>query len=158
MLRKITSIICVLIGVAVLIMGFTFNVDPADHSVLDRSFEYNAKGYDLTGAKFGADFYTYIYNGTDTIVDVLNDINMSMQTVVSGENGVYKALAANIIATDELNDTIKKIGKIIIISIGFAILAFGVVSFGKAFSVCVPKKAPEGPVTENVITDEKEEA
>lgn len=71
------SIITLIIGIIVLIMGI---------SVVGKKTEfqlYEAKQYDADKAAFGADFYTEIYQASDTIVDELSDINEAME-VISG--------------------------------------------------------------------------
>ena len=138
MLKKITAIVCIVIGIAVIVLGIGIKPDFDDHAVSKNYYSYSAKDYDLPYAKFGADFYTDIYQGSDYIVDVTNDINKSIETVVNAQNGIYAATAANIDATDALIETVYEVSRIIVISIGLGILALGLVSFGKAFSAAKP--------------------
>ena len=66
---NVTSIISLILGVVIIIMGI---------AVMNKDVNtgtYIAQPYDADYAEFGADFYTYIYNASDTIVDELNDIN-----------------------------------------------------------------------------------
>ena len=107
MLKKITSIVCILIGIAVIVLGVGIKAGFDDHTVSENHYSYRAETYDLPYAKFGADFYTDIYQGSDYIVDVTNDINKSIETVVNAENGIYEATAANIEATDALIETVR---------------------------------------------------
>ena len=89
MLKKITSILCVLLGIAVIVLGLTFDTNVSKHDVDEKSFRISSNTYDLDYASFGADFYTYIYRGSDTIVDVLDEMNKSTETIVKAENGIY---------------------------------------------------------------------
>lgn len=138
MLRKITSVICIIIGLVVIILGISFNANLKTHGTDGATVQYSAKNYDLEYASFGGDFYTYIYKGSDTIVDVLDEINKSMETVVNGENAMINTTKANIKATDALAETVEKVGKTVIIAIGLLTLAFGVNSLGKAFTKPIP--------------------
>ncbi len=150
MLKKITSILCVLLGIAVIILGVTFDANVSKHDVDEKSFRVSSNTYNLDYASFGGDFYTYIYKGSDTIVDVLNEMNKSTETVVKAENGIYEAAAANIEAVDSLAEIVAKTGKIIILAIGIMIAALGLHSFGAAFTkpspaVVIPPKAEDEP-------------
>ena len=158
MFKKITSIICTILGIATIVLGTKITAEPADHSVEDDYFRYSATDYDLSSAKFGADFYTYIYRGSDTIVDVLDDINKSTETVVKAENGIYEVTAANIDAIDDLIDTIYIVGRIIVIAIGVMIFAYGIGNLGIAFTKteCFIAPAPSAPVDERPAMPEPE--
>lgn len=145
MLKKLSSIICFILGIVVIILGTRLVAEPADHSVEDNTFRYSATDYDLPHAAFGADFYTDIYEGSDYIVDVLDDINKSMETVVKAENGIYEATAANIKATDDLIDTIYEVSGMIVIAIGAVIVAYGIANIGIAFSKNVPAVVSVSP-------------
>ena len=155
MLKKITSIICVVLGIVAIVIGTTIAAEPANHSVEDNTYRYSATDIDLPYAAFGADFYTDIYEGSDYIVDVLDEINKSMETVVKAENGIYEATAANIEATDDLINTIYKVAGIIVIAIGLMILAYGIGNVGIAFTKIAPIPTPA--VTVAAIEDEIKE-
>ncbi|MBR0425905.1 MAG: hypothetical protein IJK01_07290 [Clostridia bacterium] len=150
MLKKITSILCVLLGIAVIVLGLTFDTNVSKHDVDEKSFRISSNTYDLDYASFGADFYTYIYRGSDTIVDVLDEMNKSTETIVKAENGIYEAAAANIEAVDSLAEIVAKAGKTIILAIGIMIAALGLHSFGSAFTkpspaAVIPSKAEDEP-------------
>lgn len=72
---NITAIISLLLGVAIIIMGAM---------VINREASidtYRAEHYKAEHAEFGADFYTYIYGASDTMVDELNDINSGVELI-----------------------------------------------------------------------------
>ena len=155
MLKKITSILCVVIGLIVLVLGITFNAKLEAHETEGATVRYSAADYDLERALFGADFYTYIYNGSDTIVDVLDDINKSAETIVKGENAIIKATEENIKATDALAQTVEKVGKMMIIAVGLLTLAFGINSLGKAFTKPIPCAPAETAVKHTNVPAEE---
>ena len=86
-MKKTIAILTVIIGVIVMILGFTIQTQ-------------NVSSYYIMGASFGADFYTYVYDGIDVIVDELDEINKGIEVVASA-------------------------GKMIVISIGLLIAAMG---------------------------------
>ena len=139
MLKKVCAIICVIIGIVVLILGITFDGEPAEYSAGSGGVSYSAGNYSVSGASFGADFYTYIYGSTDVIVDELDELNHAVETVVDGENSVRRAVSANIDATNGVIRAINAASKLLIISFGLGILAFGLNAVGKAFE---PISAP----------------
>lgn len=72
---NIMSIISLLLGVVIIIMGIT---------VMNKEVSidtYSAKHYDADYAIFGADFYSEIYGASDIIVDELNDINGGVEVL-----------------------------------------------------------------------------
>lgn len=144
-MKKLTSILCLVIGLVILLLGITAKAQPADNGISGGGYSYYPEDYYLRSASFGADFYTYIYEGSDVIVDELNDINQAMATVVEAENGIYRAAARNISATDELTDTVNRYGSLLLIAIGLAVIAYGLVSTGKAFAKSAPVLVAEGP-------------
>ena len=66
---NIMSIISMLIGVAIIIMGVSVMNKKANINT------YTAINYDVDSVTFGGDFYTEIYGASDVIVDELSDIN-----------------------------------------------------------------------------------
>ncbi|MDY3225962.1 MAG: hypothetical protein SOW84_08880 [Candidatus Faecousia sp.] len=133
-IRKITAILTALIGVIVIVMGVALMKSDAYHGVDNSSFRYVAEEYNAKSATFGADFYTYIYNASDTIVDELNAINKAMETVVKAGNSINDAVSANVDATDSLIAAVFKVGGMVIIAIGLAILAYSIPCIGAAFA------------------------
>ena len=121
------------ISVIVIILGITVVSDNADHSIEASAQRYTSFGYSIPGAAFGADFYTYVYDGIDTIVDALDDLTGSAETIVSMQGSILEASKANIAATDALSNTVSKVGGMTIIAIGLAILAMSLKAIGSAF-------------------------
>ena len=56
------------------------------------AISYRASKNDVSYAEFGADFYTYIYGATDTIVDELNAINGGMESISRSMNPIKTAI------------------------------------------------------------------
>lgn len=154
-LKKITAVIMALIGVVVIILGATMMKDAPGHSVSDASFRYSADYYNADGASFGADFYTYIYDASDIMVDELNDINNAMETVVSGQSKLNQSIAAGVRAADDLIDTVNHVGGMIVIAIGLAILAYAVQALSAAFAPVSGSKQ-EDEIVEEVVAEEAE--
>lgn len=152
MLKKICAIACVVIGLVVIIIGASFSGESANYSVRSSATNYQASNYDLTYASFGGDFYTYIYKGSDTIVDELDDINHAMEKVISAENTIQSVIVANVDATSGVIRAINAAAKTLIIALGLGILAFGLNSVGKAFEL---KPAPAGPGVPPVYPEEQ---
>lgn len=93
---NVMSIISLLLGVVIIIMGF---------SVMNKEISidtYNAKHYDADYAAFGGDFYTEIYGASDIIVDELNDINGGVEvlseSIAALANVIYYPIGMMIIA------------------------------------------------------------
>lgn len=141
MLKKIASVLCAALGVVVIIMGISLNKTPASHVLDETTFRYSASDYDLPYAAFGGDFYTEIYKGSDYIVDILDDMNKSTETVVRAENGIYEAANANIAAVDSLVGAVYKVGSLLVIAVGMGILASGLRACSEQFTL--PQKKEE---------------
>ena len=65
-------------------------VNVKDHKV--DVYAFDATYYDVDSAKFGADFYTEIYDASDTIVDELNDINKGLDVVSNSQKTMIEAI------------------------------------------------------------------
>ena len=69
------AVVGVILGILITLMG---------GSLIGRTATttpHMASSYDASSASFGADFYTYIYDASDTIVDELNDIDSGIESV-----------------------------------------------------------------------------
>ena len=141
-LKKITAIITVLIGIVVIFLGTSVMDPSANHKVSAKTPSYTAGYYNAEYASFGADFYTYIYEASDIIVDELNDINSAMGVLVQAQNAATEAAAEHVEATDDLISTVGKVGGMVIVAIGLAIVANGLQAVGAAF-VPAPIRQPE---------------
>ena len=93
---NVMSIISLLLGVVIIIMGIT---------VMNKEVSietYNAKHYDADYAAFGGYFYTEIYGASDIIVDELNDINGGVEvlseSMAAMANVIYYPVGMMIVA------------------------------------------------------------
>ena len=102
-MKKTVAIITMIIGLIVMIMGFSIETNDVPTHI--------HSSYNVYGAAFGADFYTYVYDGIDTIVDELDDINSGVSKIVRGEQAIA--------------DTVATVGKNIVIAIGLLIIVSG---------------------------------
>ena len=84
-LQKI-NFITLIMGIAIVMIG----VNVKDHKVDVEVF--SATPYDVDSAKFGADFYTEIYDASDTIVDELSDINSGLDVVSNSQETMIEAI------------------------------------------------------------------
>lgn len=83
---NVGAIISVLIGLAIIIIGIVLmnsSVTVPNHS---------ATSYSVKSAKFGADFYTYMYDASDTMVSELDEINHGIQTLSESSLSVIMAI------------------------------------------------------------------
>ncbi len=107
-MKKTIAIITIIVGVIVMILGLSIQT-------------HDVSSYYITGASFGADFYTYVYDGIDTIVDELDEINKGIEAIASA-------------------------GKMIVISIGLLIAVMGLKQLAYA-SEEVPVPVTVSPAT-----------
>lgn len=100
---NITSIIALLLGI--IIIGIGVSVTSKSLTLAD----YSAKTYQVDSARFGADFYTDIYEASDVMVDELSAINGGIEAVSVSVNT----------AAREIHSAIG----ILIISLGLGVVA-----------------------------------
>lgn len=136
-MKKITSILMVVIGLVVIVLGASFQPEATSYDLTEKTFKYAAENYNLQYCAFGGDFYTEIYAASDMIVDVLDDINRSTETVVAVQNAIHNASASSVHALEELNRNIGKTVRFVLIAIGLSIIAAALPQLSIAF-------APEG--------------
>ena len=127
----------VVIGLVVIVLGASFQPEATSYDLTEKTFKYAAENYNLQYCAFGGDFYTEIYAASDMIVDVLDDINRSTETVVAVQNAIHNASASSVHALEELNRNIGKTVRFVLIAIGLSIVAAALPQLGSAF-------APEG--------------
>lgn len=131
--KKFSTIAMAVVGVIIIILGFV----AMGYSETNTSGYVNTTGnYDVDGASFGGDFYTYMYTASDTIVDELDDL-------IDVTGSVRSAVAANVSATDDLNDTVSFVGGALLLSIGLIVLVCSLRSMGEVFCVAAPVAAAE---------------
>ncbi len=124
--KKITSIAVAVIAIIVIILGVTLRFDAS-------GYYHSAGYYDAESAAFGADFYSYIYEATDIIVDELYEINQGVAEMVSAQSAALQGFEA-----------VVKGCRLIVIAIGLALLAYDLPKLAEVFSG--GKKAPAAPV------------
>ena len=151
--KKITSVLCVLLGIAVIAMGVTI-VSESPKAGYDSSysgFKHDADYYSADYASFGGDYYTYSYKANRIMVDELNDINSAMATLVRAQNTIIETVSDEVNTSLNLIESIEKVGGILTCAIGVGILAFSLQYVGNAFSEKPSRKkqaAPAVPFTE----------
>ena len=113
LMKKINyfSAISFLLGIIVVFVGFSVRNKQIDIK------SYSAKHYSVEYASFGADFYTYIYGASDTIVDELDSINSGVAQIAD-----IMAISANAI--------FYPIG-MVIIAIGIGIISYSLIHIKK---------------------------
>ncbi len=83
---NVGAVIALVLGCIVLFMGSSLVKKTSNKDT------YEASLYQVDSAKFGADFYTEIYQASDTIVDELNDINNGIATISESTNAQIDAI------------------------------------------------------------------
>lgn len=85
--KAIMPFIGILLGIVIVCLGL--NVTKTEISIESHT----ANSYKVDSAIFGADFYTEIYEASDTIVDELSDINSGVailsESVIEIINAIY---------------------------------------------------------------------
>ncbi len=147
-MKKITSILMVVIGLVVIVLGASFQPEATSYDLTEKTFKYAAENYNLQYCAFGGDFYTEIYAASDMIVDVLDDINRSTETVVAVQNAIHNASASSVHALEELNRNIGKTVRFVLIAIGLSIVAAALPQLGSAFAPEGCKQKPAAPMIE----------
>ncbi|MCD2492403.1 zinc ribbon domain-containing protein [Lacrimispora sp. NSJ-141] len=109
---KIMPIISLIIGVVIVILGFTV----LSHK--EKIEIYDAKTYNVDKAAFGGDFYTEIYGASDTIVDELSDINGGIASLSNSFVAVVNMICYG--------------SGMIIIALGLGVISVSIVYVGKA--------------------------
>lgn len=141
-LKKIVAIATAVIGIIVIVLGITLFSQASNYTVDEDYFTYNAESYDVEYAKFGADFYTSIYEASDVIVSELNDINEAMEIAIEAQDSINTAVSANILAT-------YKVGGAIVIAIGLGIFTYALQCFWLAFSGVSSKNTSAETISSN---------
>lgn len=108
---NICAAIALIIGCLVLFMGSSLIKKAA------YSDAHEASSYQVDSAVFGADFYTEIYQASDTIVDELSDINSGIATVSESVNAQINAIYYT--------------AGMIIIALGLVIISVSIININK---------------------------
>ena len=138
--KKIVSILTLIIGLLVIVMGVKVMNTSVSDSLGGSYTDFEVGEFDVWGASFGADFYTYMYDASDMIVEELNAINNGLEIVVDGQNSLRSAMGSVMRATNGVNETVSKTGGAVVIAIGAAIFAQGLPVAVEAFSVPAKKE------------------
>ena len=152
-LRKITAIVTAVLGLIAIILGFTLLGEQDTHSTNGQSFGHIATVSDVPGASFGADFYTYMYDASDVMVSELSAINHAASTIIDAQNAIIKNPASTVRAADALANTISKVGGVVTIAIGMAILAYAANCAAVAFVPAEVVAQPELPQEEKIFEE-----
>ena len=158
--KKIAAIITAALGLIAIILGLTLLGDRDGQSSFYNSYNYSPNFYSTDNASFGADFYTYMYDASDTIVDELNGINQAMGSVVDAQTDIVRNTARTVQATNDLMDVVSRTGGVITIAIGLALLAYAANCAAAAFVPETQKPRPEARTYEEIfrpIADAEEE-
>ena len=155
-MKKITSVLCILIGIVVIVIGFHVgkmsetlvaetNAIQSEKSATQRVYSdvFRDTNYDIPGYSFGADFYTEVYNGIDTMVTELSDMVYANKLVLDAQYDTMENLCTALDTTNKnINNSIFnqskttiEIAKYIIICIGLAIISLGLTGAGNAFEI-----------------------
>ena len=108
---NILAVITLVVGIAILIMGV---------QVKNKQFNietYKASSYEVDSYSFGGDFFTEIYKGVETVVDVINDIN-----------GGIASLSESVV---EFSEMVTYSAGMIIIAIGLGVIVISVLHIKK---------------------------
>ncbi len=108
---NLAALISLLLGVVILVIGFNLKDKQFDIDV------YHASTYSVDSAKFGADFYTEIYNASDVAVDA-----------ISAVNGGIASLSGSVA---DFAEVITYSASMIIIAIGISIIAVSLLHIKK---------------------------
>lgn len=98
--KRLSSIIAIVIGVAIIIIG-TCSMGGAS------AYNHNAQSVFLEDTEFGADFYTYIYEASYKISSQLENIDAGIEKMIQAEARTQSTIAT------------------VMICIGLAVIAFG---------------------------------
>lgn len=142
--RRIALLLVAAIGIGIIVLGAGV-CEGADERVRVDAFTFTPDNYNVDYASFGADFYTYIYGASDTIVDELDEVNSGISTIVKGQtatNGALKDLGKLI------SSLIRGCG-MVVIAIGLAVVAYDIPKLAEAF---LPRKKEQPTKAEEEVT------
>lgn len=129
---NVGAIISLLIGVVIVIFGVIIMNQDADISTHSARYDTHlALPYDIINYSFGADFYTEMYEASNTIVDELDDINKGLGIVSKGIASVDSGVSNISYATKELADIINYAAGVITIAVGMGVVAVSCIHMSK---------------------------
>lgn len=125
---KIMPLISLVIGVIMIIIGYKVMRQTADEEAVYTGASYSAGSYNVSDYTFGADFYSEIYEASNTIVDELDEINSN---VADGFTDVNKAAEAVTSSVNNIIDTIYYVAGMLIIVLGMGTIAVACIHIKK---------------------------
>ena len=165
MLKKIMSSVAMVIGLAIIIIGVNTYYCGTNGYTLTYSPEYvenqnlHKIDYDVRSASFGADFYSYIYDASDTIVSELNDsldaYNGINKSIVQLTNRVEDGNRFISLQLGCLDSGLERMCGLIIIALGLATFAYSLFSIAVAFEPSPNATAKKEEISENPVPDDE---
>ena len=111
MTKKASGIIGILIGIVIIIIGIiTMNSTP-------EAVKYSSGYQYVKSAEFGADFYTYMYDASYSMVQQLNSMDRGLVRIVDAEA--------------KTQESVYSVGGLMMICVGLAVLAIGFTAIGE---------------------------
>lgn len=134
--KKIIAIVGLVVSIAVIAVGGIMaygTVEEAEPG--SESYTVEDGWYGAQPATFGADFYTYIYEGVTQAVDALNSVYGGIQETVHALDGIYGEIGKSTAAAVGIQNAVRQGFGWVLIAIGaFMTLRFAgstVESFSK---------------------------
>ena len=115
MTKKVSGIIGILIGVVILLIGIITMSSAPEAVDYSNSYQY------VRSAEFGADFYTYMYDASYSMVQQLNSMDRGLARIVDAEA--------------KTQESVYSVGGLMMICIGLAVLAMGITAMGEDSSI-----------------------
>ncbi len=120
--NKKICIIGIIIGMLIIGVGGYMYFDNIEISQNIKEEENTSQNYYISPASFGADFYTYVYEGIRENVNALNAINRKEEKVIEELKNIHKGQI-------KIISSINRASAIIIILFGILVVLF----FGTKF-------------------------
>ena len=117
---RIMPIISFAIGVVMIIIGCIVMKQKSDDGTIYLGNTYSSNSYNVEDYSFGADFYSEIYQASNTIVDELDDINKNISSGFTDVNNAASAITGSI---NNIIDTIYFVSGVLIIVLGMGTVA-----------------------------------
>ena len=112
-MKKGLGTMSIIMGVIMIIVGIVITTKGSDIARYSGIYS-NSKNFDVNDAKFGADFYTYMYGASDTIVEELDVMIDGMDEMVDGMNALSRSQ--------------RDLGELIAIGFGVVVCCLGVLA------------------------------
>lgn len=134
--KKIIAIVGLVVSIAVIAVGGIMAYGTVEEAETgSESYTVEDGWYGTQPATFGADFYTYIYEGVAQAVDALNSVYDGIQETVHALDGIYGEIGKSTAAAVGVQNAVRQGFGWVLIAIGaFMTLRFAgntVESFSK---------------------------